>query len=119
MTSQQVLYLITNFVVPMSKSYESPSHKGSFPRHANLQGINSPAVPGRSLWLPAGAGDEQVDGRRVRTELQQLSLLGASSGAAGASAQPAPLNGEHFSLTLAGQDKLVPLGLSKGAKLEC
>lgn len=114
------LFLITNFVVLMSKTHESPSHKGSCPRRAKLQGIKSPAVPGRGLWLPAGG--EQVDGRRVRAELQQLSLLGASSVAsvaAGASAQPAPLNGEHFSLPLAGQEELVPLGLSRGAKLEC
>lgn len=116
-SSQQVLYLITNFVVLMSKTHESPSHKGSCPRCAKLQGIKSPAVPSRGLWLPAGG--EQVDGRRVRAKLQQLSLLGASSVAAGASAQPAPPNGEHFSLPLAGQEELVPLGLSRGAKLEC
>lgn len=82
-----------------------------------VKGIKSPAVP--SLWLPAAAGGEQLDSRRVRAELQQLSLLGASSMAAGASAHPAPLNGEHFSLPLSGQEELVPLGHSRGAKLEC
>lgn len=54
-----------------------------------------------------------------RAELQQLSLLGASSVAAGASAHPAPRNGEQVSLPLAGQEELLPLGLSRGAKVEC
>lgn len=67
-------------------------------------------MPGRGPLLPAGAGGEQVDGRRVRAELQQLSLLGVSRVAAGASAHLAPLDGEHFLLPLAGQEELVPLG---------
>lgn len=60
-----------------------------------------------------------MDGRRARAELQQLSLLGASSVAADASSHPAPLKGENFLLPLAGQEELVPLGLRRGAKLEC
>lgn len=40
------------------------SPKGSFIRCANVQGIKSPAVPSRGVWLPAGAGGEQVDGRK-------------------------------------------------------
>lgn len=119
MASEQVLYLITNFVVLVPEIHESPPCKGSFPRCASLQGIKSPAVPGRGLLLPAGAGGERVDGRRARAELQQLSLLGASSVAAGASSHPAPLKGENFLLPLAGQEELVPVGLSRGAKLEC
>lgn len=54
--------------------HESLSHKGSCARCANLQGIKSPAVPGRGVWLPAGAGGEQVDGRRESRVAAVVSL---------------------------------------------
>ena len=64
----------------MPKIHESQSCKGSFPRCASLQDTKSPAVSGRGLLLPAGAGVEQVDGRRVRAELQRLLNHGSRLG---------------------------------------
>lgn len=59
----------------MPRMGESRPRGGSLPRCASLQvcqDTKSPAVSGRGLLLPAGAGAEQADGRRRTADLQRL-----------------------------------------------
>lgn len=56
----------------MPKTHDSQTQKGSFCRCACLSHTKSPAVSGRGLLLLAGVAAEQVDGRRVEAEVQQL-----------------------------------------------
>lgn len=115
--SQQVIYLITNFVVLMSQIHESPSHKGSFTRCANLQGIKSPAVPSRGLWLPAGAGGEQVDGwQEGESRAAAVGSLGIKQCGCRCFSSPSTPEWRTLLPALSRQEELVPLGLSRGAE---
>lgn len=101
----------------MSQTHESPSHKGSFTRCANLQGIKSPAVSSRGLWLPAGAGGEQVDGwQGGESRAAAVGSLGIKQCGCRYFSSPSTPEWRTLLPALSRQEELVPLGLSRGAE---